>query len=89
MWEGNFNEVMFLEESKGRGMDLFGDFVDKNDLLDVPTAGSQFTWSNFQIIYSLSRLDRFLISMEWEECFSPIRALVLPRPGSNHKSLLL
>lgn len=62
---GDFNEVLFMEEQnratrKTRGMDTFGDFVDQNELIDVPLLGARFTWSNFQKSSSLSKLDRFL-----------------------------
>lgn len=30
-----------------RRMELFGDFVDGNNLFDVPCSGPMFTWSNF------------------------------------------
>lgn len=49
---GDFNEVLFSNErSRGgrrtRGTKLFGDFVDKYNLLDVPCPSPRFTWSNF------------------------------------------
>lgn len=60
----DFNEVLFSKEmSNGgrrtRGMERFGDFVDKNNLLDVPCSGPRFTWSNFQERPMMSRLIGF------------------------------
>lgn len=72
-----------------KGMDLFCDFVDRNELINLHLSGARFTWSNFQGNPSLSKLDRFLVSVDWEELFSPISVSALPRPGSNHNLLLL
>lgn len=49
---GDFNEVLFLDERnratrRTRGMDVFRDFVYQNELIDVPSSGACFTWSNF------------------------------------------
>lgn len=45
---GDFNEVLFINERnkatrRTRGMDSFGDFVDRNELIDVPLLGVHFT----------------------------------------------
>lgn len=61
---------------------MFGDFVDSHKLLDVPLLGARFTWSKFQENPSMSRLDYYLIFMDWEELF-------LPRPESEHSPLVL
>lgn len=91
---GDFNEIIFLEERnratrRTRGMDLFCDFVDRNELIDVQMSGVRFTWSNFQERPALSKLDRFLISTNWDDYFSTVSVYVLPRPGSNHSPILL
>lgn len=49
---GDFNEVLFLNDRnratrRTRGMDTFGDFVDRHELIDVHMTGARFTWSNF------------------------------------------
>lgn len=86
--------MLFMDERSGGGrrtggMEIFGDFVDKNDFLDVQLVGARFTWSNFQERPLMSHLDCFLIFMEWDECFSPTGGLVLPRPSSDHSSIML
>lgn len=70
-------------------MEMFGDFVDRHNLMDIHFSGMRFTWSNFQENPSLSRLDRFLIPLDWGDLFSPVVSSVLPRPGSNHVPLVL
>lgn len=76
---GDFNEVLSLEErtwaaSRSRGMEVFCDFVDRNKLINVPLSGARFTWSNFQERPSMSKLDKFLISIEWDNYFFPVHA---------------
>lgn len=44
----------------------------------------------FLLLYLvMSRLDRFLVSSDWEDLFSPLEVCVMPRPSSNHIHLLL
>ena len=37
----------------------------------------------------MSRIDRFLISADWEDCYSDTSQKLLPRPLSNHYPILL
>lgn len=46
-----------------REMDEFCEFVDGNELLNLPISRARFAWSNMQERVSLSELDRFLISV--------------------------
>lgn len=70
-------------------MDVFRDFVDRNELIDVPLIGVRFTWSKFQYRSALSKLDRFLVSTDWDDYFSPLSALVFPRPRFDHIPIIL
>lgn len=77
--KGDFNEVMYMEEQsqavrRTRGMDEFYEFVDGNDLLNLPNSGAQFTCSNLLERAYLSKLDRFIVSLDWEY-FSPVSVL--------------
>lgn len=72
-----------------RGLDMFCDFMDLNELLNLAIQGTRFTWSNFQDSPMMSKLGRFLMSGEWEEYFSPVKVSALLRTGSGHKPLLL
>lgn len=71
------------------GWNSLGDFIDRYNLLNIPLSGTQFTWSNFQERPAVSKLDRFLISVGWEDLFSPIKAPTLSRLGSDHMPLVL
>lgn len=91
---GDFNEVLFLKERnkairRTRGMDMFCDFVYRKELIDVQMSGAKFTWSNFQDRPTLSKLDRFLISTDWDDYLSPINVCALLRSGSDHMLILL
>jgi hypothetical protein len=64
----------------------FSDFIFEQDLMDLPLAGGPFTWSNNQ---SWSRLDRFLVSPDWEVKFPGSLQKRLPRLCSDHFPILL
>jgi hypothetical protein len=66
---GDFNIVRFpSERSGGRringAMREFSEFISECGLMDLPLNGGVCTWSNTR---SWSRIDRFLISLDWEE----------------------
>lgn len=65
------------------------DFIAEETLVDVATPNSCFTWSNFREDPSCSRLDRFLVSIDWEDNYPKMEALTLARPVSGHKPILL
>lgn len=86
---GDFNKVRFPYEknhgsSMSRSMELFFDFINANELLDFPLLGRRFTWSNNRIRPSMSIIDRFLFSNEWEEHFNGVIQVALPRLISDH-----
>jgi hypothetical protein len=68
---GDFNATIFhSERSGGAGLRSaaldFADFISDQGLMDLPLAGGVSTWANSR---SWSRLDRFLVSPDWEMCF--------------------
>ncbi|KAK8685548.1 hypothetical protein V6N13_041548 [Hibiscus sabdariffa] len=69
---GDFNVVRTVEERQGmvslaRGMCEFNEFIEDLDLADLPLKGYRFTW--FGSGNKCSRVDRFLLSVEWLEAF--------------------
>lgn len=71
---GDFNVVRFPSErsSEGRSssyMRRFDDFISCHQLMDPPLEGAEFTWSNMQTRPTFSRLDKVLMSEDWEEQF--------------------
>ncbi|XP_059623067.1 uncharacterized protein LOC132266231 [Cornus florida] len=51
--------------------------------------GAAFTWSSGRDSVTLSRLDRFLVSGDWEEKFPDVTQAALVRVMSNHVPLVL
>ncbi|KAK8549179.1 hypothetical protein V6N13_063575 [Hibiscus sabdariffa] len=83
---------MRIKERRGcaisaRGISEFCEFVEAAALSDVPIHGKDFTW--FGSGNKCSRLDRFLVSKEWFECFDSLVLNNLPRELSDHSPILL
>ncbi|KAL4202189.1 hypothetical protein AMTRI_Chr02g262430 [Amborella trichopoda] len=72
-----------------QGMVEFSDFITRNNLLYIPLQGNRFTWSNPSSQPSLSKLDRFLFSTDWEEKFPSSHFVALPIPVSDQCPILL
>lgn len=51
-----------------RSLECFSDFINGNKLIDIPLFGAKLTWSNKQDKVTMSRIDQFLISKDWEDC---------------------
>ena len=91
---GDFNVVRFPSECFGSGpfssaMIDFSDFISKQGSIDLPMEGGTFTWSNSKEVASCSKLDKFLLSSDWEEHFPNIRQRRLQRLLSDHFPILL
>ena len=95
LWEdpwcigGDFNAVRFPEERRNAPrlrieMRRFSEVIGNLGLRDFPLAGGPFTWIGGLNSQVASRLDRFLISNQWEDRFSVITQSALPRLVSNH-----
>lgn len=44
----------------------FTNFIEEVALIDIGMANAQFTWSNLRADLTCSRLDRFLVLVDWE-----------------------
>jgi hypothetical protein len=49
-------------------MNMFNEFINHYKLREI-ARGAQYTWTNNQVNPVLVKLDRFLVSTEWEERF--------------------
>ncbi|XP_035539695.1 uncharacterized protein LOC118344047 [Juglans regia] len=67
-------------------MEEFSEFMFDLDLMDLPLAGGEYTWSNSR---RWSRLDRFLVSPSWEAHYSELYQKRLARVCSNHFPIML
>ena len=67
----------------------FLDFIETSHLVDLPLGGGPYTWSSGSANPSISRIDRFLVSSDWEDQYPDITKKLLLHPLSNHFPLLL
>jgi len=70
-------------------MQEFHNFINYSALADLPLRGGDFTWSRSGGDAVCSRLDRFLVSLDWEEQFLDSVQSRLIGPLSDHFSLSL
>ncbi|RVW28639.1 hypothetical protein CK203_081350 [Vitis vinifera] len=81
------------ERSKGGGltasMRRFSEVLEDLELRDYPLRGGPFTWRGGLNNQVQSRLDRFLVTDNWDNLFNGAVQGILPRPVSDHFLVLL
>ena len=90
----DFNIVHFSSERRGGSrltpaMEKFSDFIEDLNLIDLPLEGRSYTWSSGTEQPSMSRIDRALVSHDWEQHFPDVTQRILPQPVSDHFPILL
>ncbi len=80
----DFNLTRSQNERRGRSwsrrlMALFTDLINNLAMTDLPLGNQSFTWSNLHACPTLAKLDRFLISTDWDQAFPLTKAVALPR----------
>lgn len=72
-----------------RSMRDFENFVLEAKLCDCPSSNASFTWTNGQTPSILSRLDKFLVSRDWEEMYPHYFQEVRTKITYDHWSVVL
>ena len=70
-------------------MERFSEFIEDLNLIDLPLEGGSYTWSSSTDQPSRSRIDRALITHDWEEHYPDVIQRILPRPILDHNPILL
>jgi hypothetical protein len=65
---------------------LFNDVIDSFDLREIDLSVRQYTWANSLLIPTYEKLDRALMSTEWELKFPLATIQALDRGVSDHTS---
>ncbi|XP_070026635.1 uncharacterized protein [Nicotiana sylvestris] len=93
-WRGDFNVCIFERERlnctrRSRAMRVFSETIQDLCLIDSPLQGACYTWTRGENCIQASRIDRFLISPEWNESFKAVKQQILPRMISDQKPIML
>ena len=67
----------------------FSDFIERNFLVDLPLVGGEYTWFRDLANPAMSRIDRVLVSADWEEHFLDVIQRPLPRVVFDHCPILV
>ena len=67
----------------------FSDFIAKHSHIDLPLVEGEYTWFRDSNSPSMSRLDRVLMTADWEEHFLDVTQRTLSRVVSDHCPLLV
>lgn len=91
---GDFNLIRSNKDrNQGQGdpklMELFNNFIGSFQLRDIFVSGVKYTWSNRQKIPTMEKLDRILVTSNWDLNYSKSFACSKARIGSDHSPLIL
>uniref|UniRef100_A0A7N2M4C3 Uncharacterized protein n=1 Tax=Quercus lobata TaxID=97700 RepID=A0A7N2M4C3_QUELO len=87
--ENNERGHMWGETRLTLTMETFSEFVEDLNLIDLPLEGGSYTWSSGTDQPAISRIDRALVTPNWEEHFPNVFQRILPRPIFDHSPILL
>jgi hypothetical protein len=91
---GDFNIIRCPSEKNNnkysnRWPSLFNAIINNLNLRELQLSRCHFTWANNLQCPTFEKLDRILVSIEWEVKFPQVMVKVLPRGISDHTPLLL
>ena len=91
---GDFNIIRNPSEKNNNRFNdrwpfLFNAVIDSLDLRELELSGRKFTWANSLKTPTFEKLDRVLVSTEWEQQFPKAPVVALTWEISDHTPLLL
>lgn len=91
---GDFNIIRYSHEKNTdtgvhKHTPLFNSLIHFYELRELSMSGGLYTWSNNQECPTMEKLDRILISKEWEDLFPRATVTRLPREISDHNPLII
>jgi hypothetical protein len=91
---GDFNILRYRSERNKSGgnfrfSDTFNNLIHFYELRELLMSSGLYTWSNNQDNPTLEKLDRILVSKEWEDLFPNTLISKLPRDVSDYNPLIL
>jgi hypothetical protein len=82
-----------VTKNKPRGTNkwsfLFNAIIEQHGLIELDLVGRQYTWSNNRLDPTFEKLDRFLVSLEWDLAYWNVMVVGLNRSFSDHSPLCL
>ena len=87
---GDLNITLMMEDrnstsqSEWRTTLQFANLISTLGLINTPLHGRRFTWSNEREQLHMARLDRFLVSDEWNQAYPNSTQKALPNTSSDH-----
>nr|XP_033515727.1 exodeoxyribonuclease-like [Nicotiana tomentosiformis] len=86
---GDFNVTKYPSKKRDcsrRSSEMVGflDFIEDMELIDLQLEGGSYTWFKADNHTTASRIDRFLISEEWDDSFRNIKQTLQQRLISDH-----
>ena len=70
-------------------MEKFSEFIGDLNLVDLPLEGGKYTWPSGTDQPVMSKIDKALVTPDWEDHFRDVIQRILPRPISDHSPILL
>lgn len=91
---GDFNIIRFQHEKNKNGgtnkySDILNSIISAYELREIAMTGGQFTWNDNQTDPTLEKLDRVLMSKEWQDLFPSVVINKLPREVSDRNPLIM
>lgn len=71
------------------GLREFSDLIEDLNLVDLQLENAKFTWFKGDNHLIASRIDRVLVSQEWDDAFSNLKQYTMQRILSDHSPITL